>query len=227
MIPFDPAPCPLSEARTFVTQILFQEGRPLSESPRRGSCLILENELSKETHMLTKQETLLRKVCPGGEQQGNGTQENCSATWLAVLGFMVMRLLSGLSLANHSDSVPSWWLRHCSARMDSSEKDSGRLVGHMDWYLLSFDLSDFFLLVVAYLVRLPYRTSCCKTAHATDHHLVWPGVSGFLFPLTTWPCRLGEMPYRSGKKFPSFFLDLSSSLVLDSALKLNWYRTDE
>jgi len=24
----------------------------------------------------------------------------------------------------------------CSAEMDSSEKDSGRLVGHMDWHLL-------------------------------------------------------------------------------------------
>ena len=30
--------------------------------------------------------------------------ENCSATWLAVLGFMVMGLLSRLSLTNHSDS---------------------------------------------------------------------------------------------------------------------------
>ena len=33
-----------------------------------------------------------------------GTQENCSVTWLPVLGFMVMGLVSGLSLANHSDS---------------------------------------------------------------------------------------------------------------------------
>ena len=33
-----------------------------------------------------------------------GTQENCSATWLEVLGFMVMGLVSRLSLNNHSDS---------------------------------------------------------------------------------------------------------------------------
>ena len=39
---------------------------------------------------------------PGGEQEGKGTQENCSATWLTVLGFMVMGLVSGLSLASHS-----------------------------------------------------------------------------------------------------------------------------
>ena len=41
----------------------------------------------------------------GGEQQGKGTQENCSATWLAVSGFMVMGLVSGLSLANYTDRV--------------------------------------------------------------------------------------------------------------------------
>ena len=40
----------------------------------------------------------------GGEQQAKGTQENSSVTWLAVSGFMVMGLVSGLSLANHSDS---------------------------------------------------------------------------------------------------------------------------
>ena len=43
------------------------------------------------------------KGCLGGEQQGKGTQEN-SATWLTVLGFMGMGLVSGLSLASHSDS---------------------------------------------------------------------------------------------------------------------------
>ena len=68
-----------------------------------GSCLTLGNELSEETHVLTKQEILLGK---GGEQKGKGTQENSSATWLAVLSFMVMGLVSGLSLANHSDSEP-------------------------------------------------------------------------------------------------------------------------
>ena len=44
--------------------------------------------------MLTKQEALWS---PGGEQQGGGTQENCSATWLAVSGFMMIGLVSLLS----------------------------------------------------------------------------------------------------------------------------------
>ena len=54
--------------------------------------------------MLSKQEAFFGKGLQGGEQQGKGTQENCSAMWLAVSGFMVMGLVSGLSLANHSDS---------------------------------------------------------------------------------------------------------------------------
>ena len=53
--------------------------------------------------MLTKQEILLERA-PWGEQEGKRTQENSSVTWLALSGFTVMGLVSGLSLANHSDS---------------------------------------------------------------------------------------------------------------------------
>ena len=53
--------------------------------------------------MLTKQE-IYWKGRPGGEQEGKGTQGNCSAAWLAVSGFMVMGLGFGWSLANHSNS---------------------------------------------------------------------------------------------------------------------------
>ena len=50
--------------------------------------------------MLTKQKTSLAR----GTQEGKGNQEDYSAMWLAVSGFMVMGLVAGLSLANHSDS---------------------------------------------------------------------------------------------------------------------------
>ena len=53
--------------------------------------------------MLTKQEILLGRA-PGWRAVGKGTQENCSAAWLAVLGFTVMGLVSGWSLANHPNS---------------------------------------------------------------------------------------------------------------------------
>ena len=54
--------------------------------------------------MLTEQETLVGRGALGGEQQGQGTQEDCSAPQLTVSGFMLMGLASRLSLANHSDS---------------------------------------------------------------------------------------------------------------------------
>ena len=45
------------------------------------------------------------KGCLGREQEGGGTQEDCSAMWLAVSGIMVMGLVSRLFLASHFDSV--------------------------------------------------------------------------------------------------------------------------
>ena len=51
-----------------------------------------------------KARDLIGKGRPGGEQEGKGTQEDCSVMWFAVSGFMVMGLVSRLSLANHSDS---------------------------------------------------------------------------------------------------------------------------
>ena len=43
------------------------------------------------------------KGCSGGKQWGEGNWKNSSAMWLAVSGFMVMGLVSRLSVANHSD----------------------------------------------------------------------------------------------------------------------------
>ena len=72
-------------------------------APREGSCLTFRKELSKET-LADKARDFIGKGHPGREQQGKGTQENCSATWLAVPGFMMMGLVSRLSGANPSDS---------------------------------------------------------------------------------------------------------------------------
>ena len=40
----------------------------LFQGPKLGSCLTLGNKLSEETHVLTKQEILLGKGHPDGEQ---------------------------------------------------------------------------------------------------------------------------------------------------------------
>ena len=74
-----------------------------SRAQRLGSCLILGKELSEET-CADKSRDFIGRGHPSGEQQSKGTQENCSATWLAVSGFMLMGLVSGLSLASHFDS---------------------------------------------------------------------------------------------------------------------------
>ena len=88
-----------------------------------GSCLTLRNELSEETHA-DKARDFIGKGHPGGEQEGKGTQENCSAAGLAVLGFMVMGLVSGwLWPIILIQSLP-WWRTHHSAKMDASERDS-------------------------------------------------------------------------------------------------------
>ena len=49
-----------------------------------------------------KRETI-GKGCWGGGQEGEGNGENCSATWLTVSGFLVIGLVSDLSLASHSE----------------------------------------------------------------------------------------------------------------------------
>ena len=91
-----------------------------------GSCLTLRNESSKKTHRLTKQGTLLGRGTAVESQEAQGPQESCSATWLTVSDFMVMGLVSGLSLANRSDL--GFFLVLCA--LLSQEKDSGRLTGH-------------------------------------------------------------------------------------------------
>ena len=68
--------------------------------------------------------------------------------WLTVLAFAVMGFVSGLSLADHSDSRP-FLVVHT---LLSQEKDSGRLVGPMASHLSPFDLSQIILVGGSLLV---------------------------------------------------------------------------
>ena len=110
------------------------------QGPRVGSCLTLGNELSEET-CADKARDFIGKGHPGGEQQGKGTQENCSAMWLAVSGFMVMGLVSRLSLANHSDSG-SFLVAQVSLSQDGFQREGFWEVGKTYGLAspLSFDL---------------------------------------------------------------------------------------
>ena len=73
-------------------------------------------------YFANKARDFIGKWCLGGKQQGEGTQENCSAMWLAVSGFMVMGLVAGLSLANHSDSG-SFQVAHALLSHDGCQRE--------------------------------------------------------------------------------------------------------
>ena len=82
---------------------LLQEGGSLPE-PQTGLLSNTWKWIVRGDISADKARDFIGKAQPGGEQQGTGTQENRSAMWLAVLGFMVIGLVSGWSLANHSNS---------------------------------------------------------------------------------------------------------------------------
>ena len=99
-------------------------------------------------HMCWQSKRFYWEGCPGGEQEGEGTQENCSARWLEVLGFMEMGLVSGLFLANHSDSE-SFLVVHALFSQDGCQKEGfWEVVGNMWCLLLTFP--ELFQLVEAY-----------------------------------------------------------------------------
>ena len=80
--------------RTVKWVILLQEGGPLP-GPETGLLSNTQKWIVQGDTCADKARDFIEKGRPGGEQEGKGTQENCSAVWLAVLGFMVMGLVSG------------------------------------------------------------------------------------------------------------------------------------
>ena len=89
--------------RILWTVIVLQEGRPLP-GPETGLLSNTRKWIVWGDTCADKAWDFIGRGHLGGEQEGKGTQENCSVTWLAVSGFLVMGLVSGLSLANNSDS---------------------------------------------------------------------------------------------------------------------------
>ena len=63
------------------------------------------------------------KGCQGRGQKCEGNGENCSATWLTISGFMVIVLVSGLSLASHSE-LGSFLGAHTSLSQDGFQEGS-------------------------------------------------------------------------------------------------------
>ena len=95
-----------------------RKGDPF-QGPKLDSCLTLGNDLSEETHVLTKQEILL----------GRGTRvesRRVREPRRKALGFMVMGLVSGLSLASYSDSESFLVVHGLFSRDGCQREDSGR-----------------------------------------------------------------------------------------------------
>ena len=75
---------------------------------------------------------------------GKGTRENCSVTWLAVSGFMVMGLVSRFSLANHSDSESFLVVRVLFSQDGCQREGFWEVVGQV---VSPFDFSQTLLVV--------------------------------------------------------------------------------
>ena len=94
-----------------------QEGGPLPGSESEllsNSSLTLGEELSKEVHMLTKQETLLGKGASAEGSRVRGPKRT------PVSGFMVLGLVSGFFFANYSNSR-SLLVVHASLSQDKCQ----------------------------------------------------------------------------------------------------------
>ena len=118
--------------------ILLQETGPLP-GPETGLLSNTQKWIVWGDTCADKTKDFIGKGHPGGEQEGEGTQQNCSVMWLAVLGFMVMGLVS---LANHSDSE-SFPVVHALFSQDGCQREGfwevvGQVVSPFDlsWTLL-------------------------------------------------------------------------------------------
>ena len=110
------------------SEVLLQKGGPL---PGIESGLLSKNQkwiVWGVTHA-AKPTDFIGKGHPGGEKEAKGTQEDCSAKWLTVSGFMVMGLVSRLCLSNHSDSG-SFLVEHTLLSQDGCQWEFWDLVGH-------------------------------------------------------------------------------------------------
>ena len=141
------------------------DGRPLP-GPERGLSLTLRNELSEETQMLRKQETLLESDT-GVEsmriREPRGTAVPCDSQ---SQGSEWCRLLSGLSLTTHlvlahvwSDSG-SFLVQNVSLSHDGFQCEAfWEVAGHiMDWCLLPpFGSSGVLLVSFWWQLHIPYQ----------------------------------------------------------------------
>ena len=163
--------------------LLLQEGGPLP-GPETGLLSNTRKWIVQGDTCADNARDFFGKEHVGREQQGKGTQENSSATWLKVSGFMVMGLVSELSFANHSDSrILPGGARLVQPRWMQERRilGGGRTCGVSFWPFLNS--SGWWRLISSMFLT---RTSCRRTTHANGYYGAWPGwaVSISVLPLT-------------------------------------------
>ena len=153
------------------------------QDPKLGFCLTLRNELSEETHVLTKQEILL----------GRGT-------WVEsrrVRGPRRTTLSHGLQSRFYGDGISFWvvfsqsfWLKvlpGVACLVQPRWMLERRILGGGWTCGVSFwpfpNSSGWWRLISSVFLT---RTSCCKTTYANGYYGAWPGwkVSINVLPLT-------------------------------------------
>ena len=116
---------------------LLQEGGPLP-GPESGLLSNTRKWIVWRDTCADKARDFIGKGRLGRKQWGKEAQEDCFAVWLAVSDFMLMALVSRLSLANHSESE-SFLVAHASLSQDGCQWEGFReVVRHV---VSPFDLS--------------------------------------------------------------------------------------
>ena len=118
-----------------------------------------------------KARDFIGKGCPGGQQTHKGTQKSCSATWLTASGFMIMGLVSRLSLANYSDSE-SFLVVQALLSQDEWEWEFWEVVGHET---SPFDLSWVLTVFGDLLIPWSLQGPPVIITQANGYHGGWPG----------------------------------------------------
>ena len=120
----------------------------------------------------------------GREQEGEGTQVDCSATWLVVSGYIVMGIVSRLSLANHSDSW-SFLVVHALLSQDECQQEGfWEVVEHV---ASPFNLSQTLAAGGGFLVTCSLLGSPVVKQLMQNYYGAWPvwAVLVIVFPLTS------------------------------------------
>ena len=163
--------------------VLLQERRPLP-GPETGLLSNTWKWIVWGDTCADKARDFIGKGHPGGEQEGGGTQENCSVTWLAVSGFY------GDGISFQVVFSQSFWLRALSGgaclvqprwMSDRRILGGGRTCGVSFW---PFPNSSSWWKLISSVLLI--RTSCPKTTHANGYYGAWPGwvVLVSVLPLT-------------------------------------------